>query len=95
MDFEIVALVCALSVSPQDCTFEKGARIVEKIGEERSELGCLRQGALSAGGAVSKPRDDEYLKIVCRRRGVHTLAHGTPSRDNSQSRVAIQANGSR
>jgi len=72
--FQIFVLICALGVEPRDCMPGTGARVVEKIGEENSELGCLRQGALSSGGAISKPKDGEFEKILCVRRGSRTLA---------------------
>lgn len=67
MTFEILALVCALGQDPREC-MPPTARVVEKIGEEHSELACLRQGALSAGGATVKPGEGEYLKLMCVRR---------------------------
>lgn len=68
MTFEIIALICALGVEPKDCMPGAGARVVEKIGEEHSELACMRQGLLSSGGSISKPKDGEFEKIICMRK---------------------------
>lgn len=68
MTFEIIALICAIGVEPQACQLSAGARVVEKIGEGQSEMECLRQGVLSSGGAISKPRDGEFEKIICVRK---------------------------
>ncbi len=68
MTFEIIALICALGVDPSACTPGAGARVVEKIGEEHSELGCLRHGLLVSGGSISKPKDGEFEKIICVRK---------------------------
>jgi hypothetical protein len=67
--FEILVLICGLGVEPRDCMPGAGARVVEKIGEEHSELACIRQGALSSGGAISKPKEGEFEKIMCVRKG--------------------------
>jgi len=69
MTFEILVLICSLGVEPRDCMPGAGARVVEKIGEEQSELACMRQGALSSGGAISKPKEGEFEKIMCVRKG--------------------------
>ncbi len=65
MTFEIIALICSLGVEPRDCVPGAGARVVEKIGEADSELGCVRQGLLSSGGEISKAKDGEFEKIIC------------------------------
>lgn len=69
MTFEILVLICGLGVEPHDCMPGAGARVVEKIGEEHSELACMRQGALSAGGHVTHPGEGEYAKLMCVRKG--------------------------
>jgi len=68
MTFEIIVLICGMGVAPRDCMPGAGARVIEKIGEERSELACMRQGALSSGGAIAKPKDGEFEKIMCVRK---------------------------
>jgi len=72
MTFEIIALICAIGIEPAECMPGAGARVVEKIGEESSELGCMRQGELSSGGSIAKPRADEFEKILCLRKGKPT-----------------------
>ncbi len=67
MTFEILALICALGQDPREC-IPQTARVVEKIGEEHTELGCLRSGAISSGGAIVKPGDGEFEKIMCLRK---------------------------
>ena len=67
MTFEILALICALGQQPREC-IPQTARVVEKIGEEKSELACLRSGALTSGSAIVKPKDGEYEKIMCLRK---------------------------
>ena len=64
MTYSILALICALG---QPCTIET-ARTVEVIGQETNPLACMRQGLLSSGGSISKPKDGEFEKIVCLKR---------------------------
>jgi hypothetical protein len=68
---QIISLICAVSVSPGDCTPDHGARVVQTIGEESNEQGCLRQGAVVTGAI--RPSEDEHEKIVCLRRSAVSL----------------------
>jgi len=64
MTFSILALICTLG---QPCTTDT-ARTVEVIGQETNPLACMRQGLLSSGGSISKPKGGEFLKLVCMRK---------------------------
>lgn len=68
MTFEVIVLICVLSIEPKDCMPSAGARVVEKIGEAQSELSCMRWGLISSGGEIAKPKDGEYEKIICLRK---------------------------
>ena len=67
--FSILALVCTLGQDPAACQ-PATARDVMKLGEERTELACLRQAQMSAGGIETLRRlaADEWIKLACRRR---------------------------
>jgi len=67
--FSIIALVCALGQDPAECQ-PPTARDVMVLGEERSELACLRQAQMSAGNVETLRRiaADEWIKFACRRR---------------------------
>ena len=67
MTFEAIALICTLGQAPQDC-LPQTARAVEKIAEGPTEMACAVQAVKSSGGAIVKPGDGEYLKIMCVRR---------------------------
>lgn len=62
---DIIALICAIGISHSDCV-PQTARVVEKIGEARLPIECLRSGALNS--QIVRPQPDEYLKLMCVRR---------------------------
>jgi hypothetical protein len=72
--FQIILLICAAGVPPGECQPDQKALVVQTLGEERNELGCLRRGSLSAGADVVKPNEGEYEKIVCLRKPSETSA---------------------
>jgi hypothetical protein len=67
--FDVIALICALGQAPQECV-PQTARDVFKVGEESSDIACMRRAQMGAGsvtlGHIGK---DEYFKFECVRRG--------------------------
>ena len=67
--FDVLALICQLAQSPQEC-IPQTARDVFKVGEESTDLACLRRAQMGAAGVTLGRIDkDEYFKFMCIKRG--------------------------
>ena len=66
-----VALICAATLAPADCTRETALNVVMQPAP--SPTACLLGGeAMIAGGAIGREFPaDAYLKIGCERRRAH------------------------
>ena len=66
--FEVLALICQLSQAPQECV-PQTARDVFKVGEESSDLACMRRAQMGAAGVtLGRIGPDEYFKFMCVRK---------------------------
>lgn len=67
MPFQLVALVCALTISHSECQIDT-AREVTWGAKYPNELACMREGEMSYAGAIGvAPAPDEYFKLSCPR----------------------------
>ena len=66
--FDVMALICQLAQAPQDC-IPQTARDVFKVGEESSDLACLRRAQMGAAGVtLGRIEAGEYFKFMCVRK---------------------------
>lgn len=61
-----VALVCASTLGPQDCTRESALDVI--VTPARSPIACVMQAQASAAHAGLPGGEGHYLKIACERR---------------------------
>lgn len=69
--FKVILLVCAAGIAPRDCQFNNAIDVISGP-DAGNEIACgLQSQAYFAGTALGRSlREDEYLKIVCRRTGI-------------------------
>lgn len=59
MIFSAIALICALSIPPSDCTPDTATAVISLPN------GCAQAGQPTIAGSAVKPGDGYYLLVVC------------------------------
>lgn len=67
--YKIVALICIAGQSSQECQ-PPTARDVMVLGEQSTEMACMRQAQMSAGGVelLRRLAANEWIKFACERK---------------------------